>query len=188
MHYLVYKIVYTPTNKVCYIGSTRQTLKERYRGHCKDRRRPMYDVINSRGRDNFDIVAIDAAQTQQDAFEKEKFWTEFWRMRTFLYNIDTGKARADIVKRKLSTIGHTKTGTKNNFYGHKHSEQAKMKMRLAKQGKRGNRRKPVICLTTGKVYSSLLDAARSINKTPSAIGSCCRAINKHCAGMEWSYL
>ena len=187
MGYMVYKIVYIPTGKICYIGSTGKTLKERYHGHCKDRRRPMYSIIKAHGKKNFAMIVIDTAETQKDIFEKEKFWTEFWRSRTSLYNIDNGKERAKIVKERLSAIGHTKVGNKNSFYGHKHTEETKMKMRMAKLGKRGTRCKPVICITTGIRYDSARDAAKSINKTPSSIGACCRGINQSCAGMKWRF-
>lgn len=187
MGYTVYKIVYIPTGKICYIGSTGKTLKERYHGHCKDRRRPMYSIIKAHDKKNFAMIAIDTAETQKDIFEKEKFWTEFWRSRTSLYNIDNGKDRAEIVKERLSAIGHTKVGSKNSFYGHKHSKESKMKMRMAKMGKKGNRNRPVICVTTGVKYGSLLEAAKSISKSPSAIGMCCRGIHNSCAGMKWVY-
>lgn len=47
--------------------------------------------------------------------------------------------------------------------------------------RRGKPKKPVMCVTTGKVYSSGLEAAKDFNLSPASVNNVCRGVNKTCS-------
>lgn len=48
-------------------------------------------------------------------------------------------------------------------------------------------KKPVRCLDTGAVYSSISEAATLLKISVSHIGSCCNGKRKTCGGYRWAY-
>jgi hypothetical protein len=49
------------------------------------------------------------------------------------------------------------------------------------------RKKPVICLETGKVYESVLAAASAVRGSPSNIAGICRGVATTCRGLHFQY-
>lgn len=116
-----------------------------------------------------------------------------------------GIPRTDEEKRKMSLghIGKTK-GKKNGNYGKPMSEEAKRKSSEAHKGKipwnkgkhisesqktilRGRNSMSVICVETGIVFASILDASHNIGVSSSAICNCLKGKTKRAGGYHWRY-
>lgn len=74
-----YGIIYCATNKINgkrYIGQTTSTLNRRWRAHCRPNGgcKSFSGAIQKYGKDSFEVVAIDSAQTLEELNEKELFY------------------------------------------------------------------------------------------------------------------
>jgi hypothetical protein len=97
------------------------------------------------------------------------------------------------------------TGEQNSFYGKTHSEQALAKMsahgktrigsknprfgkgHLYTLGKNPNA-KPVLCTSTGVVYSSVIEAAKSIGVTTQCVAAVCKGSWRQTKGLKFVYV
>ena len=144
MEYLYY--IYKHTNKnngKVYIGQTRDTMEERsgsngsnYRGCPK-----FYNAIQSYGWDAFLPEIIDTAQTQDEAYEKEKYYISCYHSTDdkFGYNLDfggQGGATSPGARELISQKAKERyiDPTKNPMYGKKHTDETRKKQREKKLG------------------------------------------------------
>jgi hypothetical protein len=85
-------------------------------------------------------------------------------------------------KELIKNYKRDKFGKNNPNYGKHHSEKVKQKMRLARKGKYFGENHPnakqIICLTTGKIFSYMKQAAKYYNVSYKGLSSCCRGKNK----------
>ena len=92
---------------------------------------------------------------------------------TYKYNSNYGTCR-----QKISEHAKKRIGENNPFYGKKHSEETKKKMRENHADVKGGKHpeaKRVLCITTGEEFSCLREAGEKYNlKGYCHIGSCCR--------------
>ena len=89
-------------------------------------------------------------------------------------NSRKGKKRSEDAIRNISLA---KQGNKNPMFGKKLSEETKRKMSIS-QLKAIKPRKPVICVETGVVYSSIHEASRMLNANISKISAVCNGKRK----------
>lgn len=47
--------------------------------------------------------------------------------------------------------------------------------------------KAVICVTTGKTYPSIIEAAKDTGLSPSSVATCCRGVVKQARGMQFRF-
>ena len=47
--------------------------------------------------------------------------------------------------------------------------------------------KKVICVETGIIYNSIIEAAKAVDISPSSISGCCKGKRKTAAGLHWRY-
>jgi hypothetical protein len=82
------------------------------------------------------------------------------------------------------------TGKDNPFYGKHHTEETKSKISKIHKGKKNeSQRKNVLCITTGIVYDSLVDAAKANNINISNLSKACRSNGKiSCQKKHWMYI
>lgn len=99
---LIYKIINNLNNKV-YIGMTSKSLEERFQKHlsvarCNPKFR-IHQAIYKHGSENFIIIKIDSAETQNEADEKEKYWIKFYNSTNykFGYNMSNGGQGKSII-------------------------------------------------------------------------------------------
>lgn len=114
--YEIYKIT-NLKNGMVYIGYTSMGLRERFRHHAKYKNSLISQAIHEYGRDNFEICKIDSAETKEEAVEKEKAWTLYYKSndREFGYNVAVGFSR----------------------FGHEVSEETRKKLSAANKGRPG---------------------------------------------------
>ena len=143
--------IYLVTNKVNgkrYIGQTVQPLKKRWSSHGSDakRRRGPHALVHALlkyGKENFSIRTLKVCNTRIELNRLEKhFIVKLKTKAPNGYNITDGGDGTPGVpyttsqyKKFKKTIGSSRIGSGNSFFGKKHSVSAKSKMRLAKLGK-----------------------------------------------------
>ena len=81
------------------------------------------------------------------------------------------------------------TGKSNPFYGKQHTEETKAKISKIHKGKKNESQcKKVLCIDTGVIYDSLIDAAKANNINISNLSKACRSNGKNkCGKKYWSY-
>jgi hypothetical protein len=119
-----------------------------------------------------------------------------------------GKKRpADVVARMRATKTGKNTGADNPFFGRKHTDETKARLRITSGSRKHTeeekrrisesvratyaslpRSRPVLCLTNGLTYFSLGEAARQLGLRRRCITMVCNKEMHHTAGMkfEWS--
>lgn len=90
----IYKITNILDNKI-YIGQTKHNINKRFNQHKNDSKkiklqnRPLYKAINEYGIENFKIELIEVC-SNDIAYEREKFWIEFYNSFKNGYNSTMG--------------------------------------------------------------------------------------------------
>lgn len=144
---IVYKIENLITGKV-YVGQTIrplhdriQSYKDEIRSFIKGRRgsqRPIIFSMGKYGLENFRFIIIDRAISQQELDAKEQFWISIYSsyIPGIGYNLDRSRGgtgrRSPESKKKTSDA---MLGTKNSFYGKKHTPKTLEKMSAMHKGK-----------------------------------------------------
>ena len=209
-HYTVYKIT-GPDGKV-YIGQTGDTLKKRWsRGYnvMRKRRGAIGEAIAQLGKENFTIEALCTNLTQEGAWALEAWFIEYYDSLNPEkgYNGKTGGQNKgsrmnEAAKEKLRKLyeespeyrkslseGVLRSYAKNP---ERRKNKSELMKRLCAEGKNDcfiysdNRPRPVMCVETGVVYSSLREAARvtGINN----ISAACKGIYIHAGGYHWKFV
>jgi len=193
--YKIYKITNKKHPSEIYIGSTKQTLRERLAGHSRNKHSSVYSYIQRDGKENFEIVAIDYANNKKEAIEKETFWTLFFKEQGyFLYNRKAGDEPFEKVKQKMSKKAkeRLKDPTKNSMYGKHHTGETKNKISKSRKGKLLNSNHPrarkIRCIDDNKIFNCIKDAANFYNTSSHAIINNCRKKSKSCAGHHFEYV
>ena len=153
-------IIYKATNKIngkSYIGQTSRTLEKRKKGHLKgsqlqNTKSYFHKAIKKYGIDNFVWEIL--LETFEDLDTKEKYYIRTFGTFGNGYNLTTGGEggyiRSDESKEKMSNAASQRVGAKNgfygkgdyirgiknHFYGKKHSEETKEKIRHKMTGKK----------------------------------------------------
>lgn len=182
--YCVYKHT-SPSGKV-YIGITQQLPENRWQGGLGYRRNEyFFRAILKYGWDNFTHEILHSGLSKEEACAAEVALIAAYH--------SNEKAH-----------GYNITGGGEMF---KHSQESIQKMSLRRKGKgtqprsAETRRKmsehhsgggipnPVICLTTGKIYASINDAARDTGVDKSPISRCCRGVKHYntAGGLRWAF-
>lgn len=101
---------------------------------------------------------------------------------------DYGKHHSEKTRKKIS----------ESHLGIKPSEEVKLKMSIAKKGKKQNEehiikrvkkcRKPIICCELNKIFPSIKQAGEYFNISITSISNCLRGRTKTANGYHWKYL
>ena len=189
----IYSITNLVNHKV-YIGQTKQRLQARFSQHlcpnsaCKALRA----AVKKYGRENFELLKLTTAATQEEADALERLWIRLCRSNNPKYGYnqtDGGRGNGmvfnDEVREKMS---RQRMGEGNSFYGRHHSEESKQRMRESHVGQRHPwLEKSVICTDTGEVFESIKEAAEAKGVNAGKIGDVCRGARKSTGGTHWRY-
>jgi group I intron endonuclease len=161
--YSIYKV----TNRVTgmsYIGVTRAGLKSRWRGHYsfaeKGLKYPLAQAIRDHGRDAFEMTEIGTAETQEDAYAKEKAAIVlFGTVVPSGYNLAhggaglTGRIVTAETRAKISAANMGRTGTV-------YSAESRKKMGDSRRGAKNWQARAIEF--QGVTYPSVTDAAKTV--------------------------
>lgn len=206
-------IIYKATNKVngkIYIGQSSHSLEWRMRKHKQDSQKEdtyFYRAIRKYGFDNFEWEVIDdTATTHEELNELEKFYIkqyESFDNKNKGYNSTSGGDYGyEITEEEKQNRSLRAQGKNNPMYGKpgtwkgkKFSEEHKKHLSEALKGRKtpwlegGNNHSaaPIINMTTGEKFDSIVEAAKTYNVVVDAIGNNLRGISKTCCGCVWKY-
>lgn len=205
-------IIYVFTNKINgkqYVGQTVRTFEERFGEH-KRKKSIFNSALKKHGESNFDYTTVDSAETIEELNRKEVEWIQkLGCVEPFGYNLCYGgnntmgfnhkpesRLKMSVTKK---AIGSAK-GKRNHFYGKKHSDETRKKMREAWKTKRvmtdemkqkireSHVTKSVINLTTGETFESIKKASEHYGIEATHITRVCRGKRKSCGGYKWAYV
>lgn len=211
-NYTVYMHI-CPNNKK-YIGITQRTPENRWnKGLGYYSNKHFYSAIKKYGWENIKHKILFSNLTKEKAEQKEIELIAYYKSNNdkYGYNIENGGnsigKHSESVKKKISEaqIGeknhnfnkrHTKewkeymskimSGKNNAFYGKTHTKEVREKLRKAHLGKPNVAcSKKVICIETGIIYNSIIEAKRKTNIL--AIGNVCRKKRKTAGGYHWKF-
>ena len=84
MKYTIYELRHKITGQCFYIGQTNRNLSRRLTEHRSVTRRNLVSsIMNTYGKDNIEIIAIDHANSLEESLMKEDFWIRFFG---YMYN------------------------------------------------------------------------------------------------------
>ena len=189
-------IIYCITNKVNgkqYVGQTVRSAEERFMEHARHNRTYIERTVKKYGRENFDVEVIDSALLIDDLNEKEKYWID--KLNTKKpngYNVCDGgdntfgfnhtlesRMKMSTTKKQLGNM----VGIKNHFYGKKHSQETKERMRATQW-----QRKRVMNIETGLIYDSCAEAARLNGLNKNMVARVARGEASNTKGTHWKYI
>jgi group I intron endonuclease len=201
--YSVYKHT-SPDGKI-YIGCTSQRPERRWdngNGY-KHNHKTFFHDIEKIGWDNFthEIVASDLSESEGFALETELIRKYNTVNPKYGYNKSIGgKGPVGCVhdeefRRKRSEATR---GVNNPMYGKPCEGERRRKISEAHKGMRHTpesiekmrivHSKRIMCVETGEVYSSVLEAASAIGAHPQNISAVCCGKQKTCRGYRWLYI
>lgn len=203
-------IIYTFKNKVngkVYVGQTCRTFKERMGEHLRHKNTTLGKALAKYGIDNFEYKIIDEAKTIEELNEKEIFWIEKLNSITpYGYNLckggnnTLGYNHKEESKKKMSLSKKgTFKGEDNPFFGKKHTQETRQKMRDAwteerkeqlrlSAKTRKHRTVKVRNVDTGEVFDSVKEAAEKHNLKDTHISRVCKGKRKTTGGFKWEYV
>lgn len=200
---VIYKITNNINEKV-YIGQTVQKIETRWKRHIRESKtncRHLYCAMRKYGIENFSIEVIEECDTEDELDEREQYWINQYDSCNRGYNIskggggyrkydveeilnmwDKGFSVSDIsllLDIPYSTVEPYIRNYKADFREKSKSfKSATMMKEVSKYSLDGDYIETFIGLSI---------AAKSINRTVSAIGLCCSGINDSCGGYQWRY-
>lgn len=207
---IIYKATNIKNGKI-YIGLTVRDLKVRMGEHLRKTftyfdRAYTLETIN-----DFIVEVIDIANNIEELNAKEIKWIKHYNsLAPNGYNLcdgggttigyhhtDESRLKMSLTKKKAESM----KGKKNHFYGKKHTDETKAKMREAwASGKRVmtpeqkemlrkvHFTKKVRNKTTGKVFNSVKSAADYYGLKDTHISRVCKGKRKKTGGFEWEYV
>lgn len=188
-NYTVYVHI-NKTNGKRYYGITCQKIETRWRGgkgYCYKGKTYFSNAIKKYGWDGFEHIIIACNLTEDEAkwLEVEMIAVHNTTNPKFGYNMTIGGDSANGLK-----------GETHPNYGKHLSEETRAKIsesRKDKYGKNASNIKPVICITTKRVFYTIKDAANYYSLDNSTIAKCCRGKRKSCGKLneqplKWKFL
>ena len=175
-----YKLyVHIAPNGKRYYGITGQkSVKQRWQcGRGYSNNQYFANAINKYGWENIEHIILHEGLDEDEAKELEQYMIQWYDTanRAYGYNISLGgdgSNHSEETKQKIS----------ESHKGIYHTEEAKKKMSKAKKGKyigtKNPRARNVICITTNRVFATIIDGANCYNINRRLISACCRGKQK----------
>lgn len=182
--YCVYKHT-SPSGKV-YIGITQQRPQDRWQGGLGYRRNEyFFRAILKYGWDNFDHEVLHAGLTKTEACAAEVALIAAFRSNEKAngYNITGGGEMFTHAPESLQKMSARRKGKGTA------PKSEETRRRISENHAGGTEPRPVVCLSTGKIYASINDAARDTGVGKSPISRCCRGMKHYntAGGLRWAY-
>lgn len=203
-------IVYTFKNKInnkYYVGQTCRTFEERTKEHLRHNKTAFDKALKKYGIENFDYAVIDEAHDMDELNKKEIFWIKhFNSLAPFGYNLCIGggntkgyRHRTESKEKMRLAKKGTFLGKENPFYGKKHTDETRQKMKEAWTEERKEQLRlmaktrkqhtvKVRNVDTGEVFDSVKKAAEKYGLKGTHISRVCKGKRKTTGGFKWEYV
>ncbi|MBQ9479747.1 MAG: GIY-YIG nuclease family protein [Selenomonadaceae bacterium] len=206
---VIYIIIHRKTGCV-YIGQTQQRLKSRILQHCNQHDQFIDRIIHAEGTDAFEVGVLDFCNSQQELNEREQFWIKYFNC-TIPHGFNSTNSarlmsRASNSRRVLcietsieySSIAEAarQTGALSTSISRVCRGDLKTTHRLhfvfvnnsADELKRFSQKKrPILCIETGKSYESIAEAARQTGLLASTLSEVCNGKIKTFGGFNFVF-
>lgn len=174
-----YKLyVHIAPNGKKYYGITKQRPKQRWsNGKGYKQNKHFTSAINKYGWDNIEHIVIYDDLTKEEAKELEQYMIQWYNTANpnYGYNISLGGEGGNASEETKRKISEAQKGEKHPNYGKHLSEETKRKISEAQKGANNVKSKSVICITTGRIFSSVREAGRYYNMSGSGyLSACCK--------------
>ena len=205
--------IYKITNKIngkIYIGQTIRSIKRRfdehfYKSHNKNNY-PLFNAMKKYGKNAFCMEKVIECNSLEELNRAEEYYVNLYNsLAPNGYNLHTGGGNhicSEATKKKISKAGMgrivtektrakisaAQAGGKNPFLGKKHSEESKKKMSIAKLGKRHTNTKRIVCIETGRIFSSVGEASKSLSIHMSTISSVLNGRRRSINGLTFKHI
>lgn len=182
-NYKVY-LVKNKNNEIVYVGLTSCSLKRRFDGHC------------SRGKLNREEHKMELVQeylTLEEAAILEKMLIKQYDLTHTGLNKSLGTSNGCSVIHTEETKDYLRSINKGKKVSPEHAAKNKVARLGRKNGEYWRQRmsevksKPVICIETGKIYSSIRKAAQDLNLAATKISLVCMGKRNHTGGYHFKY-
>lgn len=203
----IYKIVNDINNKI-YIGKTLNSIKERWRQHCKDfkkercEKRPLYDAMNKYGIEHFHIEEVENVIDISLLEEREKYWIKYFNSFKEGYNATQGGDGRPYLNYnliyKIWSMGVSARKTAEIVGCHEDSVLKILKnlgisSEEIKKHAIQSSSKPVCKIDKDteeilQVYPSIKEAERQNNYSRNHISPACQGKQKLAFGFKWKFL
>ena len=189
--------------------------KRQHKYESKQRISKFYTAIRKYGLKKFKYEIIDTALNYKELIQKEIFWIKHYNSFYNGYNlttggehcfevseetreklriINTGKKHSKETKEKLRILSTGRKQTKEtkikislSQIGKKLSKKHKNSIKKRQEGSNNSNAKPIICITDGKKFGSITEAANHYNITSGMISRVCRKKRKTTHKMIFKY-
>lgn len=209
----IYQIVNLTDGKK-YIGSSNNLYNRKAKHFSALRNNNHYNyylqrAFNKHGEANFSFEVIEFVNTIEELLPREQYYIELYQVcdRDKGYNLIVDATRnilSDESREKISLANKGKTLSEETKLkmslakkGRIFSEETKQKMSLVKKGDKhpmygktgalNPASKKVICVETGVIYDSMLEASRVLNICFTSISKCCTGKLKTTGGYHWQF-
>jgi len=209
---VIYKITNIENGKI-YIGSA-VDINVRKRKHLSLLRRSIHpnkhlqSAFNKYGEEKFLFSIVEHVENSDELLIREQYYIDSlqvcdnkvgYNQATFADNPMKGRKHSP---KSLKRISEVTRGSNNGFYGRRHNEKTKEKMKLKKLGKvlsddhkekvSESLKKPVVMLDKQgnfiRKFKSATDVGKELNISSCHISSCCKGKRLTTAGHKWMYL
>ena len=192
--YSVYIHIF-PNQKV-YIGITKQEVKKRWKlGEGYKGQDYVYKAIKKYGWANIEHKILYTNLSKEEAEQKEIELIKEYKSnkREYGYNLTEGGSCPEFTEEVRRKISESRKGIvfsdehiKNLSLSHKGFRPSEETIEL--NILHGYRRKPVVCIETGRVFVSVRDAGRKLGISHKHISAVCRGERKSAYGLHWKFL
>lgn len=207
-----YKLyVHIAPNGKRYYGITKQQ-KSKYRwknGKGYKDNQHFTNAINKYGWDNIEHIVLFDDLTESEAKELEQYFIQWYQTANPQYGYNqslggeggnSGCERTDEWNKKISEAHkgkkhseETKQKLREKNLGKIISEETKKKMSKANLGKNSPKSRPIICITTKKLFYGVREAQRQCGVAQSTIVKCCQGKKKSAGKLNgqkliWKYV
>jgi len=194
--YSIYVHIF-PNGKL-YFGITSQDVERRWmNGAGYQSQILMTRAINKYGWDDIEHVILYDNLSKSQVCKLEQDYIKYYNTTNheFGYNFSTGGevGNSGCIRNKewRKKISDSQKGNKNVMYGKHPSEETRLKLSIARKGKHKGAEswnsKTIICVDTGEIFYSIIDASNYYKTNYSHIGECCQHKRKTAGKHQWEY-
>lgn len=179
--------IYMHINKIngkVYVGQTYLPPEERWKknGWGYTKHQPaIYAAIQKYGWDNFDHIILEQNLTADEANLREAYWIAHYHSNEYDYgyNLTSGGGNSRPCNSTKAKISATM-----KQYLQEHPEAIELRKKTLEENKRD---KAIICLETGVVYKSLIDAENQTGFSMKNLSRCCCNTIYTAYGLHWEF-
>jgi hypothetical protein len=190
--YYTYAHYTADTKELFYIGKGTFAKQGDFKRAYVTTRRNAYWNNKVKKHNGFEVQILSVWKTEQEAFEHEKLLISCFEGKLVNLTIGgdgaAGRKHSEEEKNKRAS---SLRGLKRTSEALQNMSEAQKKNKVAKDNltkEREKQKKRILCVSTGIIYPSLMEASKDTKIVFQNISKCCLGERPHAGGLEWKYL